>query len=549
MTSNRPNILRIVSDDTSEEMLGYSGGNVLTPNIDSIAGNGVVFDNFHCPSTVCMASRYAALTGHYCGRCPAESFRRQCDGQTPYSVAFNTDIMPGRDKTIGHVLQGAGYRTGYVGKWHTGPKEEELGTRWFAKDDDPRDPAIAAKLEEHQEALCEQVRRNGFDYAGGISWGNPQPGDRQIEELEVHNLEWMTKAALDFVDATAREGTPFFLNYAVTTIHGNGHIESLLADPRLTPAGYREDHLGCMPDRPSIYTRIVEAGLPFNFVTSGALWMDDAIGALLERLRKLHVLENTIVIYSSDHGACEDKATVYQGGTRIPCVLQWRQSVPPARHVTALTQNIDWVPTLAAAAGTPIPDGMALDGRNILPLLTGETCEVPDRDDLYFEHGYARAVRTARWKYMAYRLPQGLIDTMHAGDCERACNPNGSFNDVAKCLSVERHPDFFDPDQLYDLAADPGERYNLADDPAYAEVLEEMRQRLRRYLDTFDQPFPIDQRQAFIYTQEFARLTEPYRSLDALHDLRWWRRRWHHRPHEVKYNFPRDPRGSVAECR
>lgn len=528
-----PNIVRFVSDDTSEKMLGYGGGDVLTPHIDAIGRNGVIFDSFHCPSTVCMASRYAALTGHYCGRCPTESFRRNYPSNAPYSVAFNTHVLPGVESTIGHVLQNAGYRTGYVGKWHTGPGESELGVNWFEPYDDPRDPETADKLLEHQQRVCEQVRATGFDYAGGISWGNPQPGDRQIRELEVHNLEWMTDSALEFIDESAKRDGPFFLNYAVTPIHGNGHIESLMSDPRITPEGYREEHLGCMPPRPTIYERIIDAGLPFDYITAGALWMDDAIGMVVKRLRELGVEENTIIIYSSDHGPCEDKGTVYQGGVRIPCVLQWKEKVPANRHVTAMAQNIDWLPTLAEAAGADLPDDMVTDGKSLMPVLTGERADLPGREDMYFEHGYSRGLRTKRWKYISWRLPDEIIDQMKSGQQDRACNHSGSFRDIATCLTVERHPDFFQPDQLYDLVADPEEEHNLADDPAYADVLEAMQDRLRTYLESFDNPFPLDDVPDYMTSEEFHELARPYSSRDGMDELLWWTRKWHHRPEDV----------------
>ncbi len=528
----RPNIIRFISDDTSRQMLGYSGGNVLTPTIDSIAANGAVFNAFHCPSTVCMASRYAALTGHYCGRCPAPSFRKAFPADQPYSIGFNTHIIPGVEKTVGHVLQDAGYTTGYVGKWHTGPEEAALGTKWFNVDDDPADPAVDGKLTAHQERLCQQIRNNGFDFAGGISWGNPQPGDRQIRKLEVHNLEWMTHNALSFLDDCLGE-VPVFLNYALTPIHGNGHIESLLTDPRLTPAGYLEDHLGCMPERAAIYERIIDAGLPFDFITAGALWMDDAIAAVMQKVRDAGQWDNTIFIYTSDHGACEDKSTIYQGGVHIPCVMQWPGVITFGRTISALCQNIDWLPTFAEIAGADVPDDIVVDGASLVPLLRGETHEVDGREDLYFEFGHTRGVRTPRWKYIAFRLPPDSLDKMKHGEYDRACDHNGHTFDVAKCLCVERHPDFFAADQLYDLTADPDETRNLAGDPVYADVLQEMQDRLRRYLHTFEHPFDLNRRQPFLTTDAFAELTLPYAGRDGLNDLRWWTRKWHHRPEDV----------------
>lgn len=532
----RPNIVQFVSDDTSHEMLGYGGGPVLTPTIDDIGRRGVIFDNLHCPASVCMAARYSIMTGHYNGRCPDPSFRESYPTDRPYFMGFNTYLNPDYEKSLGHVLQAAGYRTGYVGKWHMGPPEHTFGAPRFDLDDDPADPEIAARLRQHQQALCERVRRCGFDEAGGISWANPQPGGRQIRRLEIHNLEWMTHAALGILERFAAEDRPFYLHYAPTPIHGNGHIESLLTDPRLTPEGYRDDHLGSMPERATIYERLIDAGLAFDYITAGALWMDDAIAAVREAVRRLGLEEDTVFIYSSDHGACEDKYTLYQGGTRIPGVMCWPAGIPGGRTVGALCQHIDWLPTLAEAAGATIPDDMRVDGTSFLPVVSGSAHETPGRDDLYFEYGHARAVRTQRWKYLAVRLPEASIESMRAGEVERALNHRGSL-DIATCLSVERHPDYFATDQLYDLVNDPGERHNLANDPAYAPVVDEMRTRLARYLDTFEHPYPLDRPpDPFFATPEFADLCRPYENKDRMNEVLWWRKKWHHRPGEVELN-------------
>lgn len=261
--------------------------------------------------------------------------------------------------------------------------------------------------------------------------------------------------------------------------------------------------------------------------------MDDAIGAVIQKLQELGLEENTIIIYSGDHGPCEDKGTIYQGGTRIPCVMQWKAQMPGGRRVTALCQNIDWLPTFVEAADAEISEDMTVDGRSLMPVLKGETYEVPGREDLFFEHGYARGVRTARWKYMAYRLPEHIMEQMRAGKFTRAPDHSGSSSDVAKCLSVERHPAFFEPDQLYDLVNDPGEQCNLAYDPAYEDKLKEMRERLRSYLDTFANPYPLDEVSDFFFSETFQKLTEPYNDKTCLNELLWWTRKWHHRPEEV----------------
>jgi len=511
----RPNIIWIIPDDTSHRMLGFGGGNVLSPNLDSIARNGIVLDQFHCSAPACMPSRYSYLTGHYGGRCPSEQFRSGVRHE-PYSVFFNTVLDPRREMSLGHALQRAGYRTGHVGKWHVGAgREDRDAMPRFDPHDDPRDPAVAARMARHQEKLCEIVRKAGFDYAHSVIWGNYES---LPERAKNHNIEWITWGALKFIAQCAQERAPFFLSMATTTIHGPNHVSSLLADPHLTPAGYSDEHIGCQASRQSIYERLGKAGIEFNSTTAGVLWMDDAVGAVLQRLRELGIEERTLVIFSVDHGpSLGGKFTTYQRGTRIPFCAQWKGTLPAGRVVSALTQNVDFLPTLLDIAGADAPAEMTLDGRSLLPLMTGEQDDLPGRNDLYFEFGYTRAVRTERWKYIAWRLPRSLIERMQAGDMDTLCThfgrplPPDRVQPNLLTASLLNYPHYFDPDQLYDLQNDPYERKNLAADNRYAPVLKDMKARLRKYLDTFASPFPLDHLDDFYASQRFEALKDKVR--------------------------------------
>jgi len=515
--SKRPNIVWIIPDDTNRGMLGYSGGNMLSPNIDSIARNGVVLDQFHCVSPACGPSRYSYLTGHYGGRCPAEQFISEGDSDEPYRLFFNALLDPRKELSLGHVLQRAGYRTGHVGKWHVGAsREDQASMPRFNPDDDPGDPGVGRKMKQQQEYLCEIVRKAGFDYAHSVIWGNHESLPKKARN---HNIEWITKGGLDFIDQCAGEGSPFFLSMATTTIHGPNHISSLLTDPHLTGGGYSDDHIGSQASRQSIYERISRAeGVPFNSTTAGVLWMDDAMGAILARLRELGIEENTVVIFSGDHGpSLGGKFTTYQRGTRIPFVAQWPDGIPSGRVVREMTQNIDFLPTLLEIAGANIPDGMVLDGRSLLPLMTGDQEGLPGRDDLYFEFGYTRAVRTERWKYIAWRQPTSIIERMRTGEMDTLCThfgrplPPDLVQPSLLTASLLCYPHYFDPDQLYDLENDPYERNNLAGDSEFAPVLRDMRARLRKYLDTFARPFPLDDINGFYNSQRYEELKDKIR--------------------------------------
>ena len=513
--SNKPNIVWIVSDDTNDGMLGYTGGNMLTPTIDSIARNGVAFTQFHSVAPACGPSRYSYLTGHFPGRSPHEELQTT----EQYMLFFNAYLYPDKEQSVGHVMRQVGYRTGFVGKWHVGASREDLDAMVaFQPDDDPRDPEVNRKLARQQEQLCAIVRKAGFDYAHSVLWGNHESLPPKAQN---HNIEWITKGGLDFIGQSVEAEKPFFLAMAPTTIHDPDHASSMLADPRHTGGGWSDDHIGCQASRQSVYDRLHAARIEYNSTTVGALWMDDAVAAIMDRLRALGILDHTVVIFSTDHGpSVGGKFTTYQRGVRIPFAAQWPGRFPAGTTCDDLAQNVDLLPTLLAIAGVPPPDGMILDGKSLLPLLTGATTRLAARDDLYFEFGYTRSVRTRKWKYIAWRLPESVITELQTGThmldhCNRSIKP-GEIPNTLIMGSMLCYPHFFEPDQLYDLENDPFETANLARDEGHAPVLAEMKARLKKYLDMFFAPFPLDRVDRFMESETYR--DRSARFMKTIHD-------------------------------
>lgn len=491
----RPNILWIISDDTAHRELGHGGGEVLSPNLDDLAANGVSFNQFHCASSACAPSRYNYLTGHYGGRCPADSFRETIPEGEPYPLLFNTNIDPDKETTIAEAFRQSGYFTGFCGKWHGGAGTADMSfAEELDKDADIYDPHTSSVLKTHQQRLREIVGKCGFDHVGPVIWGNHGKLPRAANH---HNVEYTAKGALDFLEEAEARRQPFFLNVALSILHAPDHAASLMKDPHITAEGLSEAHLGCMPPRSSIYERITNAHLDFNHLTAGVLWMDDCVGALMSRIREMGVEENTVIVFSTDHGptAC-GKFTLYQPGVRIPFIMQWKGRFPANKTIDVLAQNIDLAPTLCDIADIESPDTMVLDGRSLLPAIDGSSGDF-DREDLFFEYGYTRGLRFGKWKYIAWRLPERLLAEMQRDE-------GGAFFDlwgrrvnshylgpnvVIPC--VPHHPHFFDPDQLYNLEEDPEETRNLAEDPAHASTLGRMKQRLQSYLNDFRDPFNV----------------------------------------------------------
>ena len=516
-------MLFIISDDTPPAYLGCFDGLVPTPRLEGLRREGVRFGQAFCSSSVSQPSRWSYLTGQYAGRCPDPQFLDQQDPAGPSSVEFNVHLNPAIPST-GWLFQRAGYRTGLTGKWHAGFPAEELPLPPIAPDADLDDPSVDAALRERQAAyqryVCESA---GFDYAGGIIMGNNSA--KPVPALNGHHIEWSVQAAMDFLD-TCTDDQPFYLHYASTCNHGPDAVKALDDDPRYTRGGKMERVPDCLPPRTSLPGRLKAMGLAVNHETVSFLWLDDQVGALIDKLDAKGWLDNTIIVYGADHGNEPGKCTCFDKGTHIPLIIRpARPFDGGGRDCDQLAQNIDLLPTLLEMCGIEAGPGWQPDGRSLVPLIRGEA--KPVHDELFFEMGYLRAIRTKRWKYIALRYPRGDIERMAVGAVPRALTPLGRERHGFTSISVESFPHYYDADQLYDLEADPREQHNLADDPAHRSVLAEMRGRMRGYLQTLPHPYPLDdaEQAAFLRSERFAGLADRVRE-EGTGYVGWWDPAW-----------------------
>jgi arylsulfatase A-like enzyme len=476
--SPRPNVVFILTDDQNFDTIGCFGAKVLTPAMDRLAAGGVRFTRAYTVHSVCTPSRYVCLTGQYASRSGDPRFNQVCPPGTQSNVGFNVTLPPG-SLTVAKVLHDAGYVTGFVGKWHTGAPQVVRVPEEGRMDD----PKVAAALGENQRRLVEYVKGAGFDFAAGVYRGNLK--DHKLDALDVHNQEWVTKGALDFLDRA--KGKPFFLHVCTTLQHGPPPIKSLRAGKdawRVTPAGLLSEPLDVQPSRESIFERVRAAG--FDADTAHATWLDDGIAAILKKLGDMGVAENTLVLMFSDNGTRGGKGTCYEGGANTPSILYWKGHVPAGVVCGELVQNTDFVPTILDAAGVSPPESMHLDGRSLLPMVNDANAAW--RDTTLLEVGHTRGVLTSKWKYIAVRYPPAMRKAIDAGTLGR--KPYHMDNPTDLQITAERnHPAYWDADQLYDLEKDPGEKVNLAKDSAHAAVLADMKGRLKAKLAEFSRPF------------------------------------------------------------
>ena len=494
-----PNIIFFIADDMYPEMfncLPEGRGKNLTPNLDRLAREGTLMMNQYVVSPVCTPSRFNCLTGKYASRATNEAFLRKTRQEEGQAVIQWNTFITGKDTILPHYLKRAGYATGMVGKNHV--IEAQGLSRFPDYFADPKDPEIRQKVEDNYERVHRAVLGAGFDYAGGLYHNNPR--FIGLQDLAVQNLDWITEAGIEFIDL--HRENPFFLYFATTVPHGPTEADrSWNADPRVTARGILDEPPQVLPPRHTLPQRLEEAGLD-GMEKENILWLDDALGALIERLETHGILENTVIFFFNDHGQ-DAKGTLYQGGVLNPSIV-WRHSgFPCGQNCNAPVSNVDFLPTILELAKYTGESGN-MDGQNFLPALEGEVAS--SRTSLYFELGYARAVIKGPYKYYAVRYPDYAMNWTMQERAEVLEGYNGrreSMNmevvnrDPAKPFSHlevvpggghAEHgsygmlPGFFDADQLYDLEQDPNEQDNLADDPAYQEVLRDMKETLNDYL-------------------------------------------------------------------
>jgi arylsulfatase A len=433
MSGRRTNVVLIVADDMGYGDLGlFNGGRSRTPQLDRLASEGLCLTQHYSGSPVCAPARAALLTGRY----------PQRTGAIDTLQVRGLDRIALSEVTIADCFRTAGYRTGLMGKWHNG--------------------ALDARFHPNARGFEEFT---GF--AGGFAdyydyWldtnGTESRGDgRYLTDV-------ITERALAFVRRHARE--PFFLVVAYNAPHFPLQAPQDLVDGFLE----RGETLG--------------AALTYAMIEV----MDAGIGRLDEALHDLGLADDTILVFTSDngpylgdvYGVSADrfnfgwrgaKHYVFEGGIRVPALVRWPAGIDGGRRVDELLHFTDWLPTLAAATGVPLPDGVALDGSDVRPLLAGEP---PSGDPVRFWQcnrytprieGNA-AMRDGEWKLVRPEIPETMVVIEPDRAIDRAHNLHEPGRRSEIDASPLPEPELPPPPAplLFDLRADPFEQHDLAAD-------------------------------------------------------------------------------------
>jgi len=361
-SQNRPNIVLIMADDLGYGDIGcYGNTEIKTPNIDALAMSGIRFSDYHSNGAVCSPTRAALMTGRYQQRCGVEGV---------ITAKSHREVgMALSEITIAEVLKAAGYDTAIFGKWHLGYDVKRFG------------PQL-----------------QGFDTFEGFVSGNvdyffkiDQEGykDWWVGEKLSDDPNYLTKTIGDRAVKWIGEhkDKPFFLYLPHGAPHG----------PYQGPGdkGFRE--VGRIARQPPInakqkYREVIEA-------------LDQSVGEVVAALKEQGVYENTLIIFTSDNGQVGPgsagplrggKAQVYEGGHRVPMIMNWPGNIDAGTESGVLAIGMDFYPTFAKLAGAELPGGLTLDGDDLFDLMR-EGGDRPGRV-LHWLHNESIGTREGYWK-------------------------------------------------------------------------------------------------------------------------------------------------------
>ena len=344
-----PNIVFIFADDLGYgDLSSYGASDINTPNIDFIGKNGIKFTDFYSVSSVCTPSRAGMLTGRY----------PQRFGLNGVLFPDSHTGLPSSEYTIAELLRDSGYKTGMVGKWHLGHKYEFLPLQ------------------------------QGFDFFYGIPYSNDMASTVYFAGNDVVDYypdqsqmtKKLTEEAVKYIDRNKEN------NFYLYVAHPMPHV----------PIYVSEKFRGSS-DR-GLYGDVIQE-------------LDWSVGEIIKRLEELNILDETLVIFSSDNGPWltmrdmggsagelrNGKMYTFEGGMRVPTLAMMKGLIPEGIESNEIISQLDWMPTFASLSRSQIPKEVIIDGDDITEILRGNSFEY-ERDYLFFDYEKLEAYRRGDWK-------------------------------------------------------------------------------------------------------------------------------------------------------
>jgi len=427
----KPNIIFILADDMGYGDMGvFNRGLSRTPTLDRMVREGICLTQHYSASPVCAPARASLLTGRYPHR----------TGAIDTLEGRGLDRLALREITIADVLKSAGYVTGLIGKWHLG--------------------ALDPRYHPNNRGFDEFVGFSGgwqdyyhwrLDYNGSFK----RADGRYITDV-------FTEEAIEFIRRHKKER--FFLHLAYNAPH--------------FPFQAPEEEL-----EPFLKTGRFTRGVSLIYAMISR--MDKGIERVQEELKKQGIEENTIVLFTSDNGPqfggegemCTTrfncgfngaKGSVYEGGIRVPVIIRWQAVPGSGTQINEFTHFTDWFPTLLAIAGTEPPEGLKIDGENILPVLMGEKREMsPKRFWQWNRYTPVitsnAAMRDGKWKLVRPAINETMFISRRDGEMDIALKYEPErFTDIMREPEPRRKLPPPPPPQLFNIDIDPLEKNDCA---------------------------------------------------------------------------------------
>jgi arylsulfatase A-like enzyme len=376
VVAQKPNVLMIMTDDQGYGDFSAYGGaaDAQTPHLDQLANSGVRFTNAYASMSICSPSRMAVMTG------------RQ---QQRWGVYNYGAMLPESEITLAEQLRANGYHTGKVGKSHygsyTGPGVHEFPTGhgfnyFFGKEGGTMD-YLRHKATHREGFTTKMANHLGI----GPFWEN----DQQVD-MEGYSTDIILDKSLAYIDQ--HKDAPFFLNVSFNAVHLFTHQ---IPEEDLKAMGIEEvpdwdPSTGDWDEYLEWYVNTVKPNTPEGRMRYlyHLRKLDNAIGVLLEKLKKEGLYDNTFIVFMSDNGGSPrtyaensplkgNKYILEEGGIRVPLLMSWPGQIEAGQVYEPTVCGTDIFPTLHAALGIELPDGVTIDGKNLLPYLKNENTDLP----------------------------------------------------------------------------------------------------------------------------------------------------------------------------
>ncbi len=427
MSERKPNVVVFFTDQQRFDTTGIHGNPCgLTPNFDRVAMEGTHANLAFTPQPVCGPARGVLQTGKYA---------------TCVGTYRNAVVLPKEHKTMAHYFNEAGYQTGYIGKWHLGstrqavPKEERGEYQYWLG---------SGALEATSQAYDTVVYDN----------------DDNPVRLPGYRVDALTDAAIRFIDDNKEK--PFFLFLSFLEPHFQNSNDSYPAPDVYNgqPAGYIPPDLAALGGTsfqhlPGYYGMVKR--------------LDEAFGRVLDALKSLHLSDDTIVVFTTDHGNHfktrnkEYKRSCHESSIRIPMAFTGGPFTGGGR-LKEMVSLVDIAPTLLDACDIPVPEDM--QGHSVMPILGGRNADWPQEIFVQMsEVQVGRAIRTKRWKYSVEALDKDPI------------KDSGS--------------DVYTETFLYDLEHDPYELRNLIHSEEHRRVCHVLAEKLKKKMAEAGEKEPV----------------------------------------------------------